>query len=100
MKKMTDEEKAMKVDEVLSEFDFQKVYRVMEFLDWKWKGKKPSIYQLMKEAERLLYTVLNKENVSSAGSGGFMAGIDNEQLYLNFILEESSAYFEEKEDEV
>ena len=103
MKKMTDEEKAKKVDEVLDDFDFQKVYQVMELLDWKWIDKWPTMRQLIKKAEELLYDVLNNDDLISTSSGGFMAGIDNEELYLYFIVEKSSTFLnddEKKEDEV
>ena len=95
MKKMTDEEKAMKVDEVLNYFDFQKVYQVMELLDSIWIDKWPTMRQLIKKAEELLYDVLNNDELISTGSGGFVAGIDNEELYLYFIVEKSSTILDD-----
>jgi hypothetical protein len=42
------------IDEIMDEFDFDKVYKAMDALDWKWRGQTPSIEDLEKEAERLL----------------------------------------------
>lgn len=88
MKKLTDEEKAKLVDNILNDFDFKKVLKVMRFLDWKWRGKTPTLSQLRREAERCLYTTLNTENCMWCGTGGFMAYIDEECLGLNFRVEE------------
>ena len=54
---MTDEEK---INEVLEEFDFDKVQKVMNFLKWKWADNNdtmsiPSHYRIIEEAKRLLY---------------------------------------------
>ncbi len=42
------------IEDILNEFDFDKVERAMEALDWKWRGQTPSIEDLREEAERLL----------------------------------------------
>jgi hypothetical protein len=42
------------IEEIMEEFDFDKVYKAMDALDWKWRGQIPSIEDLEKEAERLL----------------------------------------------
>jgi hypothetical protein len=42
------------IKNIMNEFDFDKVERAMEALDWKWRGETPTIYDLREEAERLL----------------------------------------------
>jgi len=42
------------IKEIIDEFDFDKVERTMEALNWKWRGETPTLYDLRKEAEHLL----------------------------------------------
>ena len=42
------------IEDILNEFDFDKVERVMEVLDWKWRGETPTLYDLRETALRLL----------------------------------------------
>jgi len=42
------------IKDIMNEFDFDKVYEVMDALDWKWRGVTPSIKDLRETAERLL----------------------------------------------
>jgi hypothetical protein len=42
------------IEDILNEFDFDKVERVMEALNWKWRGETPTLYDLREEALRLL----------------------------------------------
>ena len=99
---MKQEEKNKLVEEVLNEFDFAKVDRVMRMLDWEWSifGKHraiPGIYGLMTEARDLLYQVLGRENEGWICCGGFRASWDGESLELEFILtsyEASTNYHE------
>ena len=90
---MTKEEKDKLVEEVLNEFDFAKVDRVMRMLNWEWAifGKHraiPGIYGLMTEAKDMLYKVLNDRDGEDCWMlcGGFRASWDGENLGLEFIL--------------
>ena len=88
---MTKEEKDKLVEEVLNEFDFAKVYRVMRTLDWEWTifGKHraiPEKYGLMTMAMDMLYQVLGHEDENWIRCGGFRASWDGENLGLEFIL--------------
>ena len=86
------------VNEVMDLFDYERVHKVMEFLDWKWAGKGvPEIYDLRVESRRLLENVANKviegEKYYFSATGGFKAEAwknddDTLGLRLNFILEE------------
>jgi len=42
------------IKDIMDEFEFDKVERAMEALNWKWRGETPAIYELREEAERLL----------------------------------------------
>jgi hypothetical protein len=42
------------IEDILNEFDFDKVERAMEALNWKWRGETPTLYDLREEALRLL----------------------------------------------
>ena len=43
------------IKDIMGNFDFDKVYEAMDALDWKWRGETPSLYDLRKEADRLLW---------------------------------------------
>jgi hypothetical protein len=42
------------IREIMNEFDFDKVERAMEALNWKWRGETPTLYDLRETAESLL----------------------------------------------
>ena len=102
---MTKEETIDKmVEEVMEDFDFEKVHDVMKQLDWRWGTpdgilEVPSIYQLMKTSERLLRDVADKyfetEGSHFISTGGFEAALyvdaDSKYLKLSFVLEESES---------
>lgn len=75
------------IDEILDEFDFEKVHRVMVALDWQWyiQGEKtnPSIADLRRTARSLLQHVVNNKNIAAA-SGGFTAFMHYGVLGLRF----------------
>jgi len=103
-KKQTTKEQ---IDEIMDYFDFAKVRRVMEFLDWGWSDSNggleiPSEYQLRKKARSLLQQVAESEEEKSIMCGGFVAerfeGKDEEEgdywvsLNLAFWVEDLSFY--------
>ncbi len=78
------------VQEVLSSFDFGRVHRVMEHLDWTWASldRIPTPRELTVEAGRLLRELDGKPGV--LGSGGLRASYKEDgTLSLKFILCES-----------
>lgn len=98
---MTKEQlKEQMIDDVLSEFNFGKVHRVMKELDWKWYDEDdahvPSIYMLIKQAKQLLSEAFDKE--SEISTCGLIASYTNEVLTLVFALEEKNAYKEDYEE--
>lgn len=85
------------IEEVLSNFDFDKVQRVMQFLKWSWFDVGiPNHYHLVKEAETLLkrvYTMASASEESAYSStGGFTAAckkVDGVMLFkLYFSIDE------------
>lgn len=88
------------IEEIMEDFDFGKVHRVMVLTEHKWANtdgteKVPSLYRIIKNAEELLRTCAShygdKENFS-ASSGGFTAGLDDGTLFLQYVLEEKISY--------
>ena len=87
------------IAEVMEDFDFEKVHKVMVLLDWKWyigndEQAVPSVYRMMKEAERLLRDCAQyygDREFHACGTGGFMASLDNGTLALQFVLTESTS---------
>lgn len=83
----------MTIEEVIENFDFVKVHKVMESLNWTWvnKNKIPSIKK-MKKHVRELYEDCKKNKLDCCSSGGFEVSIwkeDGEEIInVKFILEE------------
>ena len=71
------------INDIMEEFDFDKVERAMDALNWRWRGQIPSIEDLREEAERLLrgaaasrlgaYKDSHHEVASVYATGGFEA---------------------------
>lgn len=85
------------IKEILEEFDFVKVNKVMEFLNWTWYGGDvPNIAKLILQASELLeevYSEVEKTKEDSfRGTGGFEARGFYEKnkicLKLSFVLED------------
>jgi hypothetical protein len=82
--------------ECLSEFDFEKVHKVMTFLDWKWwfpgQPHVPDIEELKRSAEKLLAEVVTDNKGSTyISSGGLKAEKTSHEgrivsVYLTFEL--------------
>ena len=104
------------IDDIMDEFDFNRVETVMEFLDWKWAGDNGLEYvtvdMLKKTAKRLLRDAAESrlgrfknehwEQGIICGTGGFqaMAFCDEDKtkitgLDLKFVLEEWDARIED-----
>ena len=88
---MTEEEI---IEDILDEFDFNKVSKVMEFLNWGWTDGNfvlavPTIGQLRKRARTLMQSFIGKED-GMVATGGFWITkktFDGEPFYrLHFVL--------------
>lgn len=85
-------------EEVLDNFDFEKVAKVMRYLDWTWAGNEepPSVYQLIKQSTSMLndayisvmemYKKGKKEaymNIQTCGFSATASYYENQGLCLN-----------------
>lgn len=84
--------------EIFDNFNFENVHKAMKVLDWAWQlGKDendksimgiPTVDSIKREAYKHLKNAYDTGN--HTGSGGFMAGWDDNELYLIFNLEQYS----------
>ena len=85
----------MQIEEILENFDFDRVYKVMQHLDWKWDGDEvPNHYQLIRQARKLLEEAVKYgyNNHHEVSMGGFKATFDNGDLTLEFIVDKYTSY--------
>lgn len=100
------------IDDVMDNFDFHRVHKVMKFLNWKWAFAEdgvPEVWELKKEARRLLSDCLYEmikhgEDNWTIATGGFRVKATNYKdsdvedddfhlgLQLTFELEDWDAY--------
>ena len=89
------------INEVLEDFDFEKVRAVMTLLDRKWYVASreisvvPTVEMLREKAKDLLEKVTRyhgDEQPHAIGSGGLLAWIVGDSLSLQYILTESEAF--------
>jgi hypothetical protein len=76
------------IDEILDEFNFERVHKVMVALDWTWSGTDgvPTIPDLRRMARSLLKQVVESKGIHSVGSGGFTAYMHYGILGLRFEI--------------
>lgn len=87
----------VQIAQVLGEFDFQKVRRVMELLDWRWADAEngiPEIHEMVAVATRLLVDLKDFETHENS-TGGFTAfwfndGDAEKVPALRFVVETTS----------
>ena len=96
-----DDEDDVKIKSILNHFDFNKVKKIMDVLNWKWASSKngvPDIDEIRKLATRLLIDAcVEKQNIST---GGFRAVYDDNgdgdpYVGLEFIVEECEGFAED-----
>lgn len=84
------------IDKIISEFNFDRVRKVMVATNWKWISSSltmeiPDIEHMRKTARELLEDVSSVEEWGSWSTGGFKATKDpSGRVSLEFIVEESS----------
>jgi len=63
------------IDEIMDTFDFKKVKKTMEMLEWAWSssGGIPDEYEIRKTARRLLKQLIDFEDGGITSVGGFRA---------------------------
>ena len=84
------EDDDVQIQEILQEFNFKKVHKVMKYLDWKWQGVSPSLETIKSVAE----TLLNNSKVYRSQNdpypietGGFRVSACKNGFSLEFIVE-------------
>lgn len=96
------------IDEVLDQFNFDKINKVMNFLEWKWVTEYgfmvPGVYELRKQARSLLENVTKKlgegDEEFFIGTGGFnahgrrYAGDPRKYLTLTFYIDEKRSWYD------
>lgn len=84
------EKKAIK--EIMNNFDFEKVHKVMVFLKWSWAGYGvPDIKTIKKAAKEVLMDLIkdsNEHDICELQTGGFTARIEksNKYMSLSFVI--------------
>jgi hypothetical protein len=86
------------VDEIIKNFDFVKVQKVMVALDWGYynNGESPSVGELVLSAQEDLNYVLSKGEDWFTSSGGFEASVQDGILKLKFVVEDWEVDMEDK----
>ena len=89
------------VDDIMDCFDFEKVHRVMKFLNWKWAStgsQVPEVYQMKRWARDLIKSAIKDR--TSIATGGFYVSYteeDNGDMFidLSFRVEHWGEYVNE-----
>lgn len=82
-----------KIDEVMDYFDFDRVFLVMQVLNWQWEGKVPESVQAVKKQARYLMTECINKNYPRIATCGFVVEIDGtDYLSLRFELTEYESF--------
>jgi hypothetical protein len=93
--------------ELFDEFDFEKIHRVMEALEWKWsmgdgRWATPTVEEIIDKASQLFEELMEgKHDIESTGSGGIRVYFDDEIektdcVKMEFILERSISFLFEQ----
>ena len=102
--KLTSRERA-KIEDIMENFNFDKVHKIMTMLDWKWAmtaNGVPSMDELRAEAKRLLIDAAVER--TCVATGGFRAvyesdGSDDPYIGLEFIVEECEGFVDDEDDD-
>ena len=82
------------IEEIMNEFDFERVHDVMDFLDWDWGFMGvPSVDIIKKEAKRLMQDLCNGSSGYIA-TGGFWVYIHRKEHILNLMFAVEDWYYE------
>ena len=63
------------IDEIMDIFDFNRVIKVMEMLEWKWNllDHVPDEYEIRKAARKMMKSLIDFNDGGTTSSGGFRA---------------------------
>jgi len=76
------------IEQVIKDFDFKSVQKVMKALDWKWIGSDdiPTVKE-MKDTVRGLIQKLQDDSLAMIGTGGFFVVRNGDDFVLSFEIE-------------
>lgn len=82
------------IDDIMDYFDFSRVAKTMEALDWKWHDPEfggcyvPEECEIRKKARRLLTALAQTSEYDSTATGGFVVSRTDGKLKLSFNVAE------------
>jgi hypothetical protein len=77
-----------KIEDILDEFNFEKVHKAMEALDWTWHDSGvPTIAELRRSARRLLNKVAEHDGDIEMSGGGFQVQKEYGDIGLFFYID-------------
>lgn len=97
-----------RIDQIMLDFNFETVHRIMEMMDWRWaswvdeecnthEDETPSVYAIRSEALRLMLQCLDKQTEAATGGLRVRFGSeddwfddDNCYMSLEFVAVENS----------
>lgn len=88
---MLTEEQQEVIDEIMDNFDFERVHKTMVALKWGWWNiGVPELSDIKKSARRLLKTSI--EENTCVGTGGFLVEKEGDYISLKFVVAEWDNY--------
>ncbi len=77
------------IDEAMDFLDFERIHKVMNALNWTWRGsdEPPEIYELRRELRKMLNQFID-ENLLSISCGGFSINKIGNNIKVSFELTE------------
>ena len=81
------------IREVLREFNWAKIHKVMKVLDWQWApiNRVPTIGELKDQARRILEAAWDCKGRTEIG--GLVAEYEDKSLYLSFCVDQVSSWY-------
>jgi hypothetical protein len=79
------------IEDIMNDFDFDKVRKVMVVLNWHWSQveQTPTVDEMKRTARRLLRDLCENDEIDFVSTGGFEASKRDGGLELRFIAEEA-----------
>lgn len=76
------------IDEVMDFLKFEKIHKVMKFLNWEWapENRVPEIYELRQFVRQLINELIDR-NLAEIQCGGFRVRKGSESIIVTFEVE-------------
>ena len=82
---MTTKDKIQKIHKIMSEFPFADILKMMQAVDWEYRGEPVTLEKIKETAEFCLYQAIRYENQAAFSTGGFLVEFNNDLLSLKFV---------------